>query len=222
METAGNMKYPFVESLRNEYDFSDFYINSDRDYSGALHEMKKGRKTGHWIWYILPQLSSLGTSRMAKFYGLKSLHEAVAYFNDRILGPRLVEICEFILGHLKKGVHIERLMGSSVDAVKLLTCSTLFSYVTRSTVHANLFRQLRECCENALSPDKHTISFCDVSLLSVSPGAWEEHIDAYYHEYELDQMDRVIMKSYSDGSPPEDIHEHVLSLLPSNICKLDG
>jgi uncharacterized protein (DUF1810 family) len=216
------MKYPFIESLRNEYDFSDFYTESNRDYPGALQEMKRGRKTGHWIWYILPQLSSLGTSRMAKFYGLKSFHEAAAYFNDPILGPRLVEICGFILNHLKTGVHIDRLMGSSVDAVKLLTCSTLFEYVTRSTQHANLFLQLRECCELALTPNRHTISFCDVSLLCASPATWDEHIDMLYQEYELNKMDRVCIKEYSDaygvdGAPSREIHEFILSLLPSNL-----
>ena len=60
-------------------------------YDSVLRELRNGRKEGHWMWFIFPQLRGLGHSAMAHKYGIASQEEAEAYLNHPILGPRLVE-----------------------------------------------------------------------------------------------------------------------------------
>ena len=55
------------------------------DYPRALSEIRNGRKTGHWIWYIFPQLKGLGYSSMSDYYGIRDLEEARAYLADPVL-----------------------------------------------------------------------------------------------------------------------------------------
>jgi uncharacterized protein (DUF1810 family) len=58
-------------------------------YDTALAELKRGRKTSHWMWFIFPQIAGLGHSAMARFYAIASLDEARAYLAHPVLGPRL-------------------------------------------------------------------------------------------------------------------------------------
>lgn len=60
-------------------------------YGAALAELHSGRKTGHWIWYVFPQLRGLGRSATSEVYGLSGIAEAVAYLRHPVLGPRLRE-----------------------------------------------------------------------------------------------------------------------------------
>ena len=66
-------------------------------YASALAELRAGRKRGHWIWFVFPQLDGLGSSPMARRYAIRSLDEARAYLADDVLGPRLHECCEALL-----------------------------------------------------------------------------------------------------------------------------
>lgn len=66
-------------------------------YEEALEEMRRGRKNGHWMWYIFPQVSGLGMSATSLYYGIRGLEEAEAYMADAVLGPRLIEISEALL-----------------------------------------------------------------------------------------------------------------------------
>jgi uncharacterized protein (DUF1810 family) len=158
--------YPLIDSNRKENDFTTFYTSSDLDYPYALSEIQNGQKTSHWIWYILPQLASLGSSPQAKWYGIKSLPEAKKYLNDPILGKRLIEICQAI--HQKlfiSRIPIRTLMGGGIDAMKLLSSMTLFYFVSYQTNHEILFTSLRIYCEQKLKrQDDKTILFCEESL----------------------------------------------------------
>ena len=66
-------------------------------YDGALREVRRGRKTSHWMWYIFPQVRGLGRSSTADFYGISGKEEARAYLADPVLGARLKEISEALL-----------------------------------------------------------------------------------------------------------------------------
>lgn len=92
----------------------------------ALNEISNGRKTTHWMWYIFPQLSGLGRSEMATYYGIKSLKEAEEYLNHPILGKRLQEISSALLKHTNKSAN--EILGSP-DDLKLHSSMTLFSKV---------------------------------------------------------------------------------------------
>src|SRR5476649_2412596 len=85
-------------------------------YASALAEMRAGRKSSHWIWYIFPQIDGLGHSSTARAYALRDLDGACAYLGDPVLRARYVEIANAVAEHLARGAPIEELMGGSTDA----------------------------------------------------------------------------------------------------------
>ena len=99
------------------------------EFEGALAEIKAGRKESHWIWYIFPQLAGLGTSSMSQTYAIRDRDEAIAYLRHPLLAPRLREIAGAAAAHLEKGTSIGTLMGSRIDASKLVSSMTLFAEV---------------------------------------------------------------------------------------------
>ena len=107
--------------------FHDAQADADSGYATALAEMRSGRKRKHWIWYIFPQLAGLGRSGIAQYYGLQSLDEACEYLRDPVLRARYEEITAAVAEQLEAGVPLERLMGGSIDALKLASSVTLFS-----------------------------------------------------------------------------------------------
>jgi uncharacterized protein (DUF1810 family) len=100
-------------------------------YERALAELKAGRKTGHWIWWVFPQLKGLGSSHNSTCYGLADEAEAAAYLAHPVLGMRYLECVEVVHGHLcKGGVSLLGLMGSEVDVLKLRSSLLLFLKLT--------------------------------------------------------------------------------------------
>ena len=92
-------------------------------YATALAELRAGRKTSHWIWYVLPQLRGLGRSHLADLYGIASLDEARAYLAHPVLGRRLRECVQAIAAHGDRSA-VEIL--GTIDAAKYRSCLTLF------------------------------------------------------------------------------------------------
>jgi uncharacterized protein (DUF1810 family) len=108
-----------------------FIQAQDKTYAGALAELKVGRKTGHWIWWIFPQLRGLGKSEYSIFYGLADEAEARAYIRHSILGSRYRECLAAVHGHLcESRVDPLTLMGSDIDVLKLRSSLELFLKVT--------------------------------------------------------------------------------------------
>lgn len=104
-----------------------FVQAQEKSYAGALAELKAGRKTGHWIWWIFPQLRGLGTSHNSTFYGLADEAEARAYLQHLILGVRYRECVRIVHVHLcQGGVDPLTLMGSEIDVLKLRSSLKLF------------------------------------------------------------------------------------------------
>ena len=100
-----------------------FVEAQSRDYETALREIRGGRKRSHWMWYIFPQLRGLGYSSTAQFYGIRDLQEARDYMAHPLLGPRLLEISEALLG--LETDNPGAVMGYP-DDLKLCSCMTLF------------------------------------------------------------------------------------------------
>jgi uncharacterized protein (DUF1810 family) len=100
--------------------------DSNGTYERALGELRAGRKTSHWMWFVFPQIAGLGQSEMSRRYAIASAEEARAYLDHPVLGPRLVESAEALLGH--KGKSAEEILGG-IDAVKLRSSMTLFAAV---------------------------------------------------------------------------------------------
>jgi uncharacterized protein (DUF1810 family) len=88
-----------------------------------LDEIRGGRKTTHWMWFVLPQLRGLGRSSAARHYGIADLAEARACLADPLLSSRLDEVAQALLAHA--GTPAAAIMGE-IDAVKLRSSATLF------------------------------------------------------------------------------------------------
>lgn len=97
-------------------------------YDRALAELKAGRKTGHWIWWVFPQLKGLGTSHNSTYYGLDDDAEAKAYLQHPILGQRYCDCVKAVYMQLygPNSVMPLVLMGSDVDVLKLRSSLELF------------------------------------------------------------------------------------------------
>lgn len=103
-----------------------FFEAQDRVYDSVLHELAQGNKTTHWMWFIFPQHKALGRSPMAKYFGIESLDEAVAYFQHPVLGKRLVECTQLLLK--QSNTDAFEIFGSP-DNLKFRSCMTLFRQV---------------------------------------------------------------------------------------------
>ena len=115
-------------------------------YDDAIGELKSGRKTGHWIWFVLPQLAGLGNSEMAQRYGIAGLAEARAYLADPVLRQRLEAVIAMIDEQLRQpGQSLEHLMGGGLDAAKTVSSLTLFEATGLESAGALLDRIGRRC-----------------------------------------------------------------------------
>lgn len=90
----------------------------------ALAELKAGRKTTHWMWFIFPQVAGLGRSGMTARYAIRDLAEARAYLAHPTLGPRLIECTQAMLD--QPGSDATRIL-SHTDAMKFRSSMTLFA-----------------------------------------------------------------------------------------------
>lgn len=100
--------------------------DSDGTYERAIGELRAGRKQGHWIWFVFPQIEGLGSSETALRYAISSLDEATSYLEHPVLGPRLAEAAEVLLALRTRDA--EAVLGQ-LDAMKLRSSMTLFERV---------------------------------------------------------------------------------------------
>jgi uncharacterized protein (DUF1810 family) len=133
------------------YDLQRFVDAQDErgTYERALAELRAGRKTSHWMWFVFPQLAGLGRSPVAQRYGISSFDEATAYLVHPVLRPRLVE-CARALTELRSSDASEIFGG--IDSLKLRSSMTLFM---RAGPDAAVFRQVLEQYFDGV-PDERT------------------------------------------------------------------
>ena len=105
------------------FDLARFLEEQEHAYDGVLDELRRGRKTGHWIWFIFPQVAGLGHSAMSQRFAIASLDEARAYLAHPVLGPRLRECITALLA--VRGRTADEILGP-LDAMKLRSSLTLF------------------------------------------------------------------------------------------------
>lgn len=104
-------------------DLRRFHSAQEPVFQTALAELESGRKTSHWMWFIFPQLRSLGRSPTAQHYGIENLEEARAYLDDPVLKDRLTRAALAVLSHRDKSA---KAMLGPIDALKLRSSATLF------------------------------------------------------------------------------------------------
>lgn len=120
----------------------------------VMAELEAGEKRTHWMWFIFPQLKTLGRSSTAKFFGFESLDEAGAYLAQPVLGERLKACIRAVLTHHDRSA---KAIFGAPDDLKFRSCMTLFNIVAPEEP---LFGQaLRQFFEGR--PDPLTVGFCD-------------------------------------------------------------
>ena len=112
--------------MSDSFDLQRFVDAQNPLFEEVLAELRRGRKESHWIWFVFPQLKSLGRSAMAKRFGISSRDEAQAYLAHPILGPRLIECTRLV--NLVEGRSVEEIFGT-VDTIKFRSSMTLFAQV---------------------------------------------------------------------------------------------
>jgi uncharacterized protein (DUF1810 family) len=112
-------------TIDDPYDLRRFVVaqGAGGTYEDAVAELRRGRKTGHWMWFVFPQIAGLGQSPTSRTFAISSLDEARAYLAHPVLGPRLIE-CATIVAQVE-GSTAEQVFGG-IDAMKLRSCATLF------------------------------------------------------------------------------------------------
>ena len=109
----------------DRFDLDRFVQAQEGTFEGALAELRRGRKTGHWMWFVFPQIAGLGFSAMAQRYAISGLDEARAYLDHPVLGPRLVACAQALLD---LGANDAVAVMGGIDAQKLRSSMTLFVY----------------------------------------------------------------------------------------------
>jgi uncharacterized protein (DUF1810 family) len=109
--------------VEDPYQLARFVAAQQGSYDQAVAELRRGRKTGHWIWYVFPQIAGLGMSPTSQRYAIGSLDEARAYLEHPVLGRRLVEAASVLLGNTESTA--EQILGE-LDAMKVRSSMTLF------------------------------------------------------------------------------------------------
>lgn len=112
--------------MNDPFDLERFVSAQDPVFDSVCAELARGRKEGHWMWFVFPQLRGLGQSWMANRYGISSREEAQAYLRHALLGPRL-RLCTDLVNRIESRP-AQRIFGP-VDAMKFRSSMTLFSEV---------------------------------------------------------------------------------------------
>ena len=110
--------------MSDRYELERFVEAQDGVYAEALEELRAGRKTGHWMWFIFPQIAGLGRSPMAERFAISSLEEARAYLDHPVLGKRLRECTQAVMDVAGRTAH--EIFGFP-DDMKFRSCMTLFA-----------------------------------------------------------------------------------------------
>jgi uncharacterized protein (DUF1810 family) len=118
------------------FDLERFVRAQDGVYAGVVEELLRGRKSGHWIWFIFPQAAGLGRSPTSQQYAIASLAEARAYLGHPVLGSRLRDCASFVLAVPDRSA--EEIFGE-LDALKLRSSMTLFH---RAAPDEPIFREV--------------------------------------------------------------------------------
>ena len=102
----------------------------------AIQEIQSGKKTGHWIWYVFPQMIGLGKSGMSQTYAIKNREHAIEYMNNPQLCSHYIACCQAILD---SGKSVYEIFGN--DAVKVHSSIMLMNSVWNDPIIKEVIRK---------------------------------------------------------------------------------
>jgi len=136
------------------YNLQRFIEAQALNYEDALAELHAGSKQTHWSWYVFPQVRGLGSSPTSIRYAIGSRAEALAYLAHPVLGLRLRECVNAMLG--QRGLSAAQILGD-IDAQKFRSCLTLFM---QAAPDEGVFRDALKKYFDGV-PDAKTIAILD-------------------------------------------------------------
>jgi uncharacterized protein (DUF1810 family) len=134
-------------------DFIRFLEAQDQIYDQVVGELGKGRKKTHWMWFIFPQLAGLGRSAIAQQYAIRDLNQARRYLGHPVLGARLRQVVNLMLGH--PGKSALEILGSP-DDLKFRSSLTLFREAAGDDADRALFNKALDRFYGG-APDERTL-----------------------------------------------------------------
>jgi uncharacterized protein (DUF1810 family) len=102
----------------------------------AIKEISNGKKTGHWIWYVFPQMKGLGKSGMSQTYAIEDRQHAYIYMNSPVLCTNYRMCCQAILD---SGKTVYEIFGD--DAVKVHSSIMLMNSVWDDPIIKEVIRR---------------------------------------------------------------------------------
>ena len=114
--------------MKDPFNLQRFVDAQDEVFEEVCAELRSGRKTSHWMWFIFPQIKGLGRSATAEMFAISSREEAAAYASHPILGVRLLA-CTRLVNSIE-GRSIHQIFGDP-DDLKFRSCMTLFAEVCK-------------------------------------------------------------------------------------------
>ncbi|WP_437332186.1 DUF1810 domain-containing protein [Sorangium sp. So ce394] len=133
--------------MPDPYDLQRFVDAQAPVYDRVLAELRRGQKTGHWMWFIFPQMRGLGHSAMAHRYGIASKAEAEAYLQHPTLGPRLIE-CTRLVNQIE-GCSLYDIFDSPDD---MKFCSSMTLFARAAPDNETFLAALAKYCGGELDP----------------------------------------------------------------------
>jgi len=138
--------------MNDPYDLQRFVDAQGPVFKQVLSELVQGRKKGHWMWFIFPQIRGLGHSRTANEFAISSREEAKAYLRHTILGPRLRECTRLV-------TQVERRSINQIfdypDDLKFRSSMTLFAHMTSDNeVFNDALQKYFEAAEDPLTLER--------------------------------------------------------------------
>ncbi len=118
-----------MKQMPDPFDLERFVTAQEAVFEHVRSELRGGRKTSHWMWFVFPQMRGLGYSDVAQYYGISSRAEAEAYLQHPILGPRLTDCTRLVLDIDGRSLH--DIFGTP-DDLKFCSSMTLFGHAAAS------------------------------------------------------------------------------------------
>ncbi len=169
-----------------------FLEAQENDYDKALKEIKDGKKSSCWMWYIFPQIIGLGMTEINKKYSIKNIEEGKEYLENELLRGRLIEISQALLDLNDADIH--EVMG--FDDVKLKSSMTLFKKVeeTYNIDCGNIFQKTLDKFFNG-EEDQNTIRILEKQKFEKLMGekkVEENNINNENNDLEIKETNEVI------------------------------
>lgn len=136
---------------KGRFDAASFLSAQQPVMKQALQELRAGKKTSHWMWFVFPQLKGLGRSDTSSKFGLNPA-DVDDYTSDERLRRNLSVCLDALLSPQNKGKTAAQIFGQ--DAKKFHASLTLFSMASsNSEIMQKTHDALNEFFKGKLHPE---------------------------------------------------------------------